>query len=193
MTVACRSCCSVVQGMLMVALAWAMGPALAWDLAGTRQVLVVTRDQQEIPIGSVNFSARNDGRIAFALKMDRDRFSDFFLSMKEFKCLEGPDEVACHVPYPYANPGTVQVNDFVWLEHSLLFLHKQPRDFGAKLWNGLYYRFQRDGEGLLGRPHAVDLNHISAPPADLNTPPYHVDAQDAVAPGARYLSSIRIR
>jgi hypothetical protein len=165
----------------------------AWELAGTHQLIAVTRDQQEIVLGTVDFSPRPQGQTAFVLHMDSTRFSDYFLSMKEFKCLEGAGEVSCHVPYPYAQPGVVTAQDFAWLEHSLLFLYKQPRDFGARLWNGLYYKFTRDDQGLWGQPHGIDLNLISAPPDQPGTPPYHVEAADAVPPDARWLAGLRIR
>jgi hypothetical protein len=101
--------------------------------------------------------------------------------------------VLCHVPYPYKHPGTVSGSDFAWLEHSLLFLYKQPRDFGAKLWNGLYFRLQADAEGLVGLPQAVDLNLISAPPDDLATPPYHAGLRDDVPPSAHWIERLVIR
>lgn len=167
--------------------------AQAWDLSGSKTVSAVTRDQQLIPIGTVIFSPAANGGTAFALSMDHSRFNDHFLSMKEFKCIEGGNEVMCHVPYPYKTPGTVSGTDFAWLEHSLLFLFKQPRDFGAKLWNGLYYRLARDESGLVGLPQAVDLNLISAPPDDLNTPPYHASLRDDVPLSAHWIERLVIR
>lgn len=178
---------------LVCALLCLVVPAHAWDLSGVRDIIAVTRDQQQLKIGSVEFSPRSDGKTGFRVIMDTDRFKDFFLSMKEFKCLEGSGEVVCHVPYPYQHPGVIDGDNFVWLEHSLLFLFKQPRDFGAKLWNGLYYRFVRDASGLTGTPHAVDLNVISAPPDDLRIPPYRIEAQDAVVPDSRFIAGLKIR
>lgn len=165
----------------------------AWELSGSKTISAVTREQQFIPIGHVVFTPDANGTTAFTLTMDHSRFADHFLSMKEFKCLEGGDEVLCHVPYPYQTPGTVSATDFAWLEHSLLFLYKQPRDFGAKLWNGLYFRLQPDGQGLVGLPQAVDLNLISAPPNDLNTPPYNASVRDDVPAGTHWIERLVIR
>ena len=53
---------------------------------------------------------------------------------------------------PYPNRGTVSADDLAWLEHSLLFLFKAPRDFGARLWNGLYYRMTLTDAGIVGTP-----------------------------------------
>ncbi|ACB34069.1 conserved hypothetical protein [Leptothrix cholodnii SP-6] len=166
--------------------------ASAWELQGVKSLTVRPRDQAPIRIGSVTFEPRGDGRVAFRIELDHAQFTDHFLSMKEFKCLDGRVEIACHVPYPYAQPGTVAADDLAWLEHSLLFLYKLPTDFGAKLWNGLYFRFERSAQGLVGRPQAVDLNLISAPPAQLNIPPYRPALRDDIAPGARWIESVTI-
>jgi hypothetical protein len=168
-------------------------PALAWELDGVKTLSVLTRDQQLIAIGTVEFTPLSNGAASFQLRMDAHRFRDHFLSMKEFKCLEGDDEVLCHVPYPYRTSGMVDKRDYAWLEHSLLFLFKQPRDFGAKLWNGLYFRLEADRDGLVGTPQAVDLNLISAPPDDLTVPPYNKSLRDDVAAGSHRIERLVIR
>lgn len=168
-------------------------PAQAWELSGRKTISAVTRDQQTIEIGSVDLTPQADGRVLFTLSMDHHRFVDHFLSMKEFKCLQGPDEVLCHVPYPYKNPSSIGSGDYTWLEHQLLFLFKQPRDFGAKLWNGLYFHLEPDAQGLVGRAQAVDLNLISAPPDDLRTPPFGPQLRDNVAAGAHWIDHLLIR
>jgi len=167
--------------------------AQAWELSGRKEITALMQDQQQIPLGSVDFTPLPDGRARFALSMDHHRFADYFLSMKEFKCLATEQEVLCHVPYPYAQPGTVREGDYAWLEHQLLFLFKQPRDFGAKLWNGLYFAFSRDEEGLVGKPQAVDLNLISAPPDNLQLPPYGPAMRDNVQDAAHAIRQILIR
>jgi hypothetical protein len=180
--------------LVALALLGAWAPQVqAWELTGRKALSALTRDQQVLHLGHVDFTPQADGRTAFTLAVDHQRFVDHFLSMKEFKCLQGPDEVLCHVPYPYKNPGTVSSTDFAWLEHQLLFLFKQPRDFGAKLWNGLYFRLAPDGEGLVGLPQAVDLNLISAPPDDLLTPPYHAIQRADVAHGSHWIERLLIR
>jgi len=178
----------------LFALLLAVSPfCAAWELSGVKSISAVTHDNQLIPIGSVAFTPNPDGSASFKLSMNYARFTDHFLSMKEFKCLDSPDEVVCHVPYPYKNPDTVSDKNFAWLEHSLLFLFKQPRDFGAKMWNGLYYRFERDKDGLVGTPQAVDLNLISAPQDDLLVPPYNASLRGDVTPGTRWIDRLLIR
>ena len=129
---------------------------------------------------------------AFALQLDPAAFQDFFLSMKEFKCLEGPSELMCHVPYPYKHPGTVSDGQLAWLEHGLLFMFKRPSEFGAKLWNGLYFRFERTPQGLRGKAQAVDLNRISAPSATPDIPPYAPALRDEVRAGSRWIETLLI-
>jgi hypothetical protein len=167
----------------------------AWTLEGTKQLRAHTQDGQVIALGQVTFSPRADGQIGFTLDMNARQLTDHFLSMKEFKCLGGSGtatELVCHVPYPYAQPGTVTERDFAWLEHSLLFLYKKPSEFSAKLWNGLYYRLERTDTGLVGRPQAIDLNRISAPPDTLTVPPYKPAYRDDVAPGSRWIERLTL-
>ena len=166
--------------------------AQAWELAGTKTITAHTNDQQRLVLGSVSFQPQADGSTRFVVEMAHQGFRDHFLSMKEFKCLEGPTELACHVPYPYAQPGTVRGNDFAWLEHQLLFLYKLPKEFGAKLWNGLYFKLERGEKGLVGKPQAIDLNQISAPPARLDVPPFKPALRDDITPGARWISGLTI-
>jgi hypothetical protein len=179
----------VAAALLLVAL---HNPCAAWELAGTRTLSLHTRDGQHERIGQVVFAPAADGRTAFSLRLETERFKDFFLSMKEFKCLEGGGEVFCHVPYPYPQPGTVTAADLAWLEHSLLFLFKLPSEFGAKLWNGVYFKLQLTEQGLVGSPQAVDLNLISAPPARAGVPPYRPALRDDIAPGARWFNRLTI-
>ena len=183
---------------MLLGMVMALLPALAsaWELSGRKNVVAHPQGGQPgIVIGTVQFTPRPDGAVAFALTMDPAQLTDHFLSMKEFKCLESqgaPTEITCHVPYPYAHPGTVRKDDLRWLEHSLMFLFKQPRDFGAKLWNGLYYRMRLTEQGIVGTPQAIDLNLISAPPDRPNEPPYRPALRDDVPEGARWLARITI-
>ena len=168
------------------------GPAIAQPLQGSRQLLLHDRDGGQRVLGSVSFTPQADGRSAFALQLRHEVFKDFFLSMKEFKCVESATEVFCHVPYPYPQPGTVSPTDLAWLEHSLLFMFKAPTEFGAKLWNGVYFQLKATDKGFEGLPQAVDLNRISAPPAQPGVPPYRKALRDDIAPAARYFNRLTI-
>ena len=166
--------------------------AADWTWAGNHRLWLHPREGAPLALGSVSFSPTEGGRYRFALALAPAPFKDFFLSMKEFKCAEGKDEIFCHVPYPYPQPGTVSAGDLAWLEHSLLFMFKTPRDFGAKLWNGVYFKLSLTATGLEGSPQAIDLNHISAPPDRPELPPYRPALRDDIAPGARWFGRLSI-
>jgi hypothetical protein len=180
---------------LCAALAWPVGPAWAAALqAGEKTLTAHTRDGQALTLGTLTLTDDGAGAWTYTLHLDHRQFTDHFLSMKEFKCLSGGGEVTCHVPYPYKNPHRVSTTDLSWLEHDLLFLYKLPREFGAKLWNGLYFQLKDDGQGrLVGTPQAVDLNRISSPPERQEVAPFRPALRDDLPPGARWIESISIR
>ena len=164
----------------------------AWELSGTKSIVATTADGARISLGSVLFTPTPDGSFTFRLALDATHFTDHFLSMREFKCVEGRTELTCHVPYPYANPAVVKRGNYAWLEHSLLFFYKPPSDFGAKLWNGIYFELEETGSGLLGKPKAIDLNFIAAPPANSTTPPFQPARRDDMPSNARWIRSLSI-
>lgn len=182
--------------LLALLLAWYAvmpTPACAWTLSGVQTITAHTQDHRATVIGTVKFTPQNDGSTAFDVAMSHDNFTDYFLSMKEFKCLSSPMEVICHVPYPYPHPEKITLEDLTWLEHNLLFLFKAPAEFGAKLWNGLYFRFTVTEQGLIGRPMAIDLNRISAPPEDLTLPSFGPQARDDITGSTHWIDSISIQ
>ncbi len=175
-----------------VAVAWPAAAQTVRALDGDKQLLAILGDETRLPLGSVRFQPAAGGAVAFTLTLDSKPFSDHFLSMREFKCLAGRTELSCHVPYPYANPRVVTPGDLTWLEHSLLFFYKLPADFGAKLWNGVYFEFRLTDKGLVGTPKAIDLNRIAAPPADPSVPPFRRALRDDMPPQARWIRSLVI-
>ncbi|MEY4754220.1 MAG: hypothetical protein RJA44_1895 [Pseudomonadota bacterium] len=170
-------------------------PALchaAFEFSGTRALVAVTADGQRLPIGTVQFTPAEAGRASFKVALQTELFTDYFLSMREFKCLPAAKEISCHVPYPYPHPAKVDAADLSWLEHNLLFLHKSPAEFGAKLWNGIYFEFAERGDALVGVPRAIDLNDISAPPGDLAKPPYDRKRRHDMPAEARWIRELVI-
>jgi len=183
-----------VRGWMGGLALWALlgtAPAQAWELAGSHPVELVRADGSVVALGTVEFSPAGE-RTAFRFVPDATRFQDYFLSMKEFKCLTGQQEVFCHVPYPYPNPKSVTADDLRWLEHAFLFLHKSPKEFGARLWNGVIYKMAITDAGIVGRAQAVDLNLISAPPTD-PAPPYGAGERSDIEPSSREFGQLRIR
>lgn len=189
-----RAAAGALQAAAVLVLGTAVPAATAAEpLQGRHQVQLHARDGSSVTIGSLQFTPQADGRSAFTLTMQHQVFQDFFLSMKEFKCLPSAAEVFCHVPYPYPQPGSVAPGDLAWLEHSLLFLFKTPSEFGARLWNGVYWKLgPAAGGGLEGRPQAIDLNRISAPPDRPGVPPYGAAQRDDIAPQARWFQRLSI-
>ena len=177
---------------LAVACLLASSPVVAWEMTGSHAIRLHPRTGDPLVIGTADFRPVANGRYSFSIHLDHGRFKDFFLSMREFKCLEGQSEIQCQVPYPYRHPGTVAPNDLAWLEHNLLFLFKSPSEFGAKLWNGIYYRLQLTPSGLVGTPQAVDLNQIGAPPSNFDTPPFGPGERSDITAGARWFEKLTI-
>jgi len=167
-------------------------PAQAFELDGERRITLHARDGTAVDIGRVHFQRRDDGRSTFRIQLDPARFTDHFLSMREFKCVPGQGEILCHVPYPHRQRSDVAVAELAWLEHSLLFMYKTPAEFGARLWNGIYFKLTPTATGLEGVAQAVDLNLISAPPARVDVAPFQPALRDDIAPRARWFARLTI-
>ena len=110
---------------------WCVGAGLAlqaqaFPLQGEKSLIAETQDGQHTRVGRVVFTPTTPGSASIRVHMDHAVMRDHFLSMREFKCLAAPQEVTCHVPYPYTNPATVSVQNLHWLDHHLLFLYKKP-------------------------------------------------------------------
>jgi len=159
-------------------------------LEGVKHIALHTRDGKTIDIGTVAFAPKGD-KIAFKIDLDRAKFQQYFLSMREFKCVVGP-EVMCHVPYPYPNPDTVTAKNLSWLEHALIFFYKRPTDYGANMANGLIYTLKITPAGLVGTPQSIDLDEIAVPPENLKVPYYSADHRYDIAPGDRWIRSLTI-
>lgn len=96
----------------------------------------------------------------------------------------------CPTPMPI-RPGSTHRTWAGW-STSFLFLFKLPSDFGAKLWNGLYFQLNVTPTGLRGQAQAIDLNHISVPPSPLDIPPYAAQLRDDIQPNPRWIQSLSI-
>ena len=177
------------RSRLAVATFLAMGGlTMGGPMPHAEQVFLADAAGAEHAIGSIEF--KDDG--SYALDIDHSVFKDFFLSMKEMKCLEGR-EIWCHIPYPYAMPREVRDGDYRWLSQDLLFMYKSPKEFGANLWQGIYYRFEESEDGLIGTAMHVDLNELAAPPESLDAPYYDESWLEPVNAQDRWLPALIIR
>ena len=119
-------------------------------------------DGQEWAIATVTFSPERDGTYQFAL--NDEVFTDHFLSMRPFKCLESPEKHWCYVPYPYEITRKVSTEDLTDLEYDLLFVWKGATEYGINLWNGVYYKLTVDGDRLVGQIYEMDMDRLGVPP-----------------------------
>lgn len=68
-----------------------VAPAVqAFDFQGDKALVAVAADGQRLSIGSVSFQpegASSGGKVRFKTTLNPKAFTDYFLSMREFKCL----------------------------------------------------------------------------------------------------------
>lgn len=159
--------------------------------AQTMTIYLQEKSGQQHPIGTLTLTPL-DGHFHYQITMHHQVFTDYFLSMKEMKCLEGP-ELWCHLAYPYHSPRTVTHQSLDWLSHDLLFMFKEPSAFGANFWNGIYYELEWQGDQITGSARAVDLNELAAPPEEQDIPPFTQFEREPAEREKRWLPDIVIR
>lgn len=161
----------------------------AEETTGTEyyDVVLSNHASKEIAIGTLMII---NGK-SYELAIEHQKFQDYFLSMKEMKCLTGP-ELWCHIPYPYDHPHHLN-KDMRWLSHDLLFMYKTPDQFGANFWQGIYYLITPSENGFSGKAMAVDLNELAAPPPDPTQPMIDEQWLEAVSSSERWLPNLTIR
>ncbi len=128
-------------------------------LAETRLVFLEDAQGTRIQIAALEVGV--DG--GYELSLKEGPFADHFLSMRPFKCLEGPKKHWCHVPYPYEIKRNI-AQDLTDLSYDFLFVWKDANDYGINMWNGVFYQFEQTGETLTGTLYEMDMDTLSAPP-----------------------------
>lgn len=130
-------------------------------------IYLVDSNQQEMQIGEVTFSNTEAGPTAVQVTLDNEQFTEHFLSMRPFRCIEGETEWFCYLNYPYDLRALVTKDDLTDLEYQLLFIRKTASEFGIDAWNGLYYKLQLESDGTLsGTLLEGDLNSLQSPPSE---------------------------
>lgn len=155
-----------------------------------KDISLLDNKGKKLFIGSINLST-NGTETSYQINLNHEQFTDHFLSMKEMKCIEGP-ELWCHLAYPYNNPRKISTIDFRWLSHDLLFMYKRSSEFGANFNQGIYYDFKRESGRLIGTAMAIDLNLLAAPPEDKINPPITIHDIDEIELSNRWLPKIII-
>ncbi|MEO1550254.1 MAG: hypothetical protein AAFR93_07445 [Pseudomonadota bacterium] len=158
-------------GLLILALISATGA-----MASSHTVSLVDAQGMRVPIATLTVG--EDGE--YKITMAAEPFTDHFLSMRPFKCLEGPEKHWCHVPYPYPIKRSV-AEDLTDLEYDFLFLWKGATEYGINMWNGVYYKLTaRPDGGIEGVLHEMDMDILSAPPEAGNLRPVRdVDLEES--------------
>lgn len=155
----------VIPGLRTVLLVLGLAiasPALP-DPGEVLTIRLVPHDGDPVEIGRLHLQPEGGG-YRFRVELDQARFEEQFLSMRPFKCLPHPEQVVCHLPYPYENRRFISAGNLTDLEYDLLFLHKTPGEYGIDAWNGLYYELRMSDGGFVGELRETDLNVLAAPP-----------------------------
>lgn len=129
------------------------------SFAETRTVYLEAQDGTRIEIATLEVNASG----AYTVALADAPFADHFLSMRPFRCLEGPGKHWCHVPYPYEIARNVS-QDLTDLEYDFLFVWKDATEYGINMWNGVYYKLADTDGALVGTLHEMDMDLLSAPP-----------------------------
>lgn len=127
--------------------------------AETRAVFLEDLQGTRIEIATLEI----DPEGSYSLEMAEAPFENHFLSMRPFRCLEGPQKNWCYVPYPYEIKRNIS-DDLVDLEYDFLFVWKDAKDYGINMWNGVYYKIEEVEGQLTGALHEMDMDKLSAPP-----------------------------
>ena len=156
------------------------------ELPTGHRTITLTSASERIEIGSIDFSGDGPTR-KIKVQMRDDLFKDHFLSMRPFKCIEGPKHY-CHLPYPYEWKGEVSEGDLADLEYALLFVQKEPTAYGINLWHGIYYKFTLGADGkLIGMLHEVDMDMLASPPKEGEFRPISYSDINATAAEGQWL------
>lgn len=137
-------------------------PAHADSLTGSKQVMFESAGGETFELGTLEISRSGD-EYRFSFALNQANFSDQFLSMRPFKCIDGKP-MYCHLGYPYDKPQTFTAADLGNLEYEFLFIVRSPTEYGIDPYNGRYFVLSLQDGIFSGEPKAVDLNILAAPP-----------------------------
>ena len=130
---------------------------------GRKQVTLTTADGRSLQLGTLDIE-RSGERYQFTFTLDEANFSEHFLSMRPFQCIDG-EPLYCRLDYPYPKADTIAAADLADLEYEFLFIVRAAGEYGIDPYNGRYYLLRADNGGFSGEVRAVDLNLLAAPPA----------------------------
>ena len=168
-------------------------PLMAADFPESANIYLVDSKQKEVKIGDVGFIDTDNGGTSVQVNIDTSVFTDHFLSMRPFRCIEGEAEWFCYLEYPYDLRAVVTKDDLSDLEYQLLFIRKTPSEFGIDAWNGLYYKLELSDDGTInGKLLEGDLNSLQSPPAEKYAKPVDLNEFIPADKSRRLFPSIKI-
>jgi len=159
--------------------------ALADSLEGQQ---VFLEDAAGVRIHIATLSGQPD---AYVMTLNDAVFTDHFLSMRPFRCIEGTSKTWCHVPYPYEIKRDL-TKDLVDLEYDFLFVWKGRTDYGINMWNGVYYRLEEGADGLVGTLHEMNMDDLAVPPEAGNLRPIREMDLEPGDPDSHWLPVLRV-
>jgi len=180
----------LLLGIMLVAAGSLASAVDAGEREMTLRLLPVEGDALEM--GTLSLMPDGDG-YRFRLTWDESKFENHFLSMRPFRCLEGAEQMLCHLPYPYDNDRRVGNADLTDLEYDLLFIRKSPTEYGIDPWNGVYYRLRWVDGDIEGELMEVDMNVLAAPPPPGVRRPITPDQLHPADPDNHWLPELSIR
>lgn len=146
--------------------------------ANSKTVYLVSKSGEETKIATLKFNGTT-GKRSYKIDYDYTKFSEHFLSMRPFKCLETSSQMICHLPYPYKSRQTIKKDDLQDLEYDFLYIHKSPGEYGINFWNGIYYKIQEKPDGSFeGVLMETDMDVLASPPEDYTRPITHASLNE---------------
>ena len=163
----------------------------AAELSGKKAIKLVEVGGKTHTVAEIHFLPSANGS-SYKIHWKDERFSDHFLSMRPFKCLEGSTKYWCRVPYPYEIRRQVSAVDLTDLEYDLLFIWKGAKEYGINMWNGVYYKISAEDGKLVGALNEMDMDKLSAPPDDGNLRPIREQDLEPGEPESHWLPKLVI-
>jgi hypothetical protein len=154
--------------LALAATANAQSSAPPMPLAGEKTIWLSNAQGERVAWGKISFVPKSESVVGFSITPS-DALREHFLAMRPFKCLAGARQQLCW--FPYTVPAAeIKGEDLGALELALMFLHTKPGALHINSGNGLYYRMRREGNGLRGALHDVNMDPIVVPQGDPQRP-----------------------
>ena len=151
-----------LASILAISFSLLLQPAHANTIEKT--ITLIGKDGSKLEVAKIILTPQENKTHSFEIKWDDSKFSEHFLSMRPFKCIDGP-QTFCHLGYPYKTKNRISKSDLQDLEYGLLFIHKNEKEYGINFWNGVYYRLKREENGAItGTVWETDMNELASPP-----------------------------